>query len=102
MPDYVVFGGCLRSSLTIPELESCVGMAPDWTLEIRSDCAPLNGAAQLGEDIVFDDVSVRLYRLAAGFRLEQPHGDTADDRVADALEADRGLPSETCPGRHEV
>jgi len=34
--------------------------------------------------------------IDAAQRLEQPHGDAADDRVADALEADGGSARVTC------
>lgn len=32
MPDYFVFGGCLRSELTFPELTHAHGRAPNWVL----------------------------------------------------------------------
>ena len=32
MPDYFVFGGCLRSDLTFPELTHAHGRAPNWVL----------------------------------------------------------------------
>ncbi|MGZ5234333.1 MAG: hypothetical protein ACXWC3_30355 [Burkholderiales bacterium] len=34
MPDYFVFGGCLRSELTFPELTHAHGRAPDWMLRM--------------------------------------------------------------------
>jgi len=34
MPDYFVFGGCLRSELLFPELTETGGRAPDWTLKV--------------------------------------------------------------------
>ena len=34
MPDYFVFGGCLRSELTFPELTPAQGRAPNWILRM--------------------------------------------------------------------
>jgi len=34
MPDYFVFGGCLRSELTFPELTPAHGRVPNWMLRI--------------------------------------------------------------------
>src|SRR2546423_4786398 len=34
MPDYFVYGGCLRSELTFPELAPAQGQAPNWTLRV--------------------------------------------------------------------
>ena len=34
MPDYFVFGGCLRSELPFPELAVSHGRDPDWTLKL--------------------------------------------------------------------
>jgi hypothetical protein len=34
MPDYFVFGGCLRSELTFPELTPAHGRAPNWILRM--------------------------------------------------------------------
>jgi hypothetical protein len=34
MPDYFVFGGCLRSELSFPELTEISDRTPDWTLRL--------------------------------------------------------------------
>jgi hypothetical protein len=34
MPDYFVFGGCLRSELRFPELTETRGRTPNWTLRV--------------------------------------------------------------------
>jgi hypothetical protein len=34
MPEYLVFGGCLRSELTFPELTQAHGRTPNWTLRL--------------------------------------------------------------------
>jgi hypothetical protein len=34
MPDYFVFGGCLRSELSFPELAESRGRTPNWTLRL--------------------------------------------------------------------
>jgi energy-coupling factor transporter ATP-binding protein EcfA2 len=36
MPDYFIFGGCLRSELRFPELTETRGRLPDWTLRLGS------------------------------------------------------------------
>lgn len=51
MPDYIVFGGCLRSELTFPELTHGNGRAPDWVLRLgklsRSDEAEVISDVEL-------------------------------------------------------
>ena len=36
MPDYLVFGSCLRSELSFPELAESRGREPKWTLKLAS------------------------------------------------------------------
>lgn len=69
MPDYSVFGGCLRSDLPFSELRPAQVTQPDWTLRISP--APLSAAesAPLGIDTVDGPVQVRLFRSPDGFRL---------------------------------
>jgi hypothetical protein len=42
MPDYFVFGGCLRSELSFPELAETRGRAPNWTLRLGTLSQPRN------------------------------------------------------------
>ena len=70
MPDYAVFGGCLRSGIPFPELRSCHRGRPDWTLRTITDCPVRADAVRLGECCLDEHVFVRLYRFAGGYRLE--------------------------------
>ena len=51
MPDYFVFGGCLRSELTFPELTPAHGRSPNWMLRLgtlsRSDEAEVLSDVEL-------------------------------------------------------
>jgi hypothetical protein len=51
MPDYFVFGGCLRSELTFPALTQAHGLTPNWMLRLgtlsRSDDAEVLSDVEL-------------------------------------------------------
>jgi len=49
MPDYFVFGGCLRSELTFPELTHTHGRVPDWML--RMGALSRNDDAEVISDV---------------------------------------------------
>lgn len=49
MPDYFVFGGCLRSELTFPELTHAHGCAPNWVL--HRGTLSRNGDAEVVSDV---------------------------------------------------
>jgi hypothetical protein len=70
MHNYAIFGGCLRSDLSFPELRLTDSDRPDWTL--RTDCTaspvPADESSLLGE---FSDrfLHVRLHRTVRGLRI---------------------------------
>jgi len=70
MYDYVVFGGCFRSEIAFPELRRARRGAAAWTLRRSTESTALVGAELLGEEEVYERVSVRLYHSAAGYRLD--------------------------------
>ena len=63
MPDYLVFGGCLRSELAFPELAESHGREPKWTLSLGSL------GADDSEEILSDT------RLSAGCRIRLSRGE---------------------------
>ncbi|HEV2132126.1 MAG TPA: hypothetical protein VGR27_13520, partial [Longimicrobiaceae bacterium] len=69
MHRYSVFGGSLLSAVAFPELRPRSDGSADWTLLHAEGVAPEVEAELLGEDQVDVSVRVRLFRLAAGFRL---------------------------------
>jgi hypothetical protein len=80
MPDYFVFGGCLRSAIEFPELPEARGLAPSWTLEI----APLGddrGAEPLGELSLSPTCSTRISRRGRTYRYA--HSCTGTFEVSD-------------------
>lgn len=69
MPDYSIFGGCLRSEIAFPELRESSDAAPNWTLHARSAAPDLEAAESLGELEVAPSCRVRMLRHAGGYRL---------------------------------
>jgi hypothetical protein len=63
MPDYFVFGGCLRSELRFPELTETRGRAPNWTLRVGT--LSQTKAAELLSDV----------ELSAGCRIRVTRGE---------------------------
>ena len=43
MPEYFIFGGCLRSEVRFPELTETRGRTPDWTLRVGSLARAVQG-----------------------------------------------------------
>jgi len=70
MPDYTVFGNCLRTEIPFPELRAIEDAAPRWRLRVSRRRRPMHGAELLGTDELGDGKEVRLYKFADGFRLE--------------------------------
>jgi hypothetical protein len=71
MNRYSVFGGCLRSEMPFPALASApADAAPRWTLRVVERLRDVGPCTLLGDDHVDPGVRVRLYRHAAGLRLE--------------------------------
>jgi len=69
MPDYSIFGGCLRSEIVFPELRESSDVAPNWILSARSTAASLEAAESLGELDVTPTCRVRMSRHTDGYRL---------------------------------
>jgi energy-coupling factor transporter ATP-binding protein EcfA2 len=63
MPDYFVFGGCLRSDLTFPELGHAHGRTPNWVLHLGT-------LSRSGDAEVVSDVE-----LSATCRIRLTRGD---------------------------
>ena len=75
MPDYVVYGGRLRSTLPIPELRvaaASIGQeSPSWHFESSTAAAPpLESAAEVGQDELFENVWARFLRARDTLRLQ--------------------------------
>ncbi len=86
MPDYFIFGSCLRSELVFPELGTATNAAPRWTLQVSHQRHPPAGTTLLGTDDIGDGAAVRLYKLPAGYLL-----DYDDDTGSFEVSADGGL-----------
>jgi hypothetical protein len=69
MPDYQLFGGCLRSELEFPELSPAVTDTPRWTLKRLDRLPDLPDPCRLGTEDVDTGVTVTLYRAGLRFRL---------------------------------
>lgn len=63
MPDYFVFGGCLRSELRFPELTETRGRTPNWTLRVGTL------SRTEGEELLSD------VELSAGCRIRITRGE---------------------------
>ncbi|HEY7568513.1 MAG TPA: hypothetical protein VH762_13120 [Gemmatimonadaceae bacterium] len=72
MPNYAVYGGCLRSVVPIPELRPMGGERdPSWVFEIASGEAPiLDSAHVVGQDELLQDVHATLLRAPTTVRLQ--------------------------------
>src|SRR5690242_15883647 len=70
MPDYSIFGGCLRSEIVFPELRESSDVAPNWTFSARTCASAVESAESLGELEVTPTCRVRMSRHAQGYRLE--------------------------------
>jgi len=75
MPDYVVYGGRLRSTLPIPELRvanaSGEEESPSWHFESSTAEAPaLHSATEIGQDELFENVWARFLRSRDTLRLQ--------------------------------
>jgi len=86
MPDYSIFGSCLRSEIAFPELRTAINAAPRWRLEISRQRHPPVGTALLGTDDIGGGVAVRLYKLPGGYLLEYD-----DNTGSFEVSADGGL-----------
>ena len=80
MPDYFVFGGCLRSAIDFSELPEARGMSPSWSLEIGAlgDDA---GGETLGHLALSPTCTTRISRRGRTYRYE--HSCTGIFEVSD-------------------
>ena len=67
MPDYFVFGGCLRSEVTFPELTQAHGRTPNWMLRLGT--LSRNDDAEVLSDVALSPTCrIRLTRGDGWFR----------------------------------
>jgi hypothetical protein len=79
MPDYSIFGGCLRSDIVFPELRTASGVPVTWTLEAATTSPNLPDDAEcLGDLEVISGCRVMLHRHARGMRLSYDDTGTFD------------------------
>jgi hypothetical protein len=69
MPDYAIFGHCLRSAIAFPELRAIEEGTPRWTLRVSRRCPRMRGARLLGTEDLGGGSEVHLYKCASGFRV---------------------------------
>lgn len=67
---YRVFGHGLSSEVELPELEPVDVCTPRWAFRLLAAGEASSGGRLLGEEPLYGDVSARLYRHAAGYRIE--------------------------------
>lgn len=79
MPDYSIFGECLRSELPFPDLRSLEGATPRWTLRVQSTADCVDGDI-IGE-MLNPPCAIRLKTNGNGFRLS--HSCTAEYDVSE-------------------
>lgn len=84
MPDYLVFGGVLRSHLSFPELAAARDGTPRWVLTGSDHAAQASPAAALGSEPVEPGVQVTLYEHDRGLSL------AFDDTGSFEISADGG------------
>ncbi len=70
MPDYSIFGGCLRSDIAFPELRELSSATASWTLRSVDRVEEMERAQLLGEFQLNPELSLRLFEHAGGFRFE--------------------------------
>src|SRR2546429_5258120 len=73
MPDYSIFGSCLRSEIAFPELRTAINAAPRWRLEISRQRHPPVGTALLGTDDIGGGVAVRGVKIPRGVFPRKRH-----------------------------
>lgn len=69
MPDYSIFGGCLRSDVPFSELRELSSGAASWTLHAVDSIVEMADPQLLGEAELSPECHVRLFEHAAGFRF---------------------------------
>ena len=69
MPDYAVFGGCLRTEVSFPELRPVTGRAPTWTLRVVDALETMTDERLLGVHDLLGIRTATIFRHADGFRI---------------------------------
>ncbi|HEY9515435.1 MAG TPA: hypothetical protein VIQ74_07090 [Gemmatimonadaceae bacterium] len=70
MPDYSIFGGCLRSEIAFPELREMPAAQATWTLRARATAEERVDARLLGELEISPECRVRLFKHQTGYSFE--------------------------------
>ena len=78
MPDYSIFGGCLRSDLPFSELRELSSGTANWTLQVVDTIGAMEQPQLLGDLEISPDCHVRLFEHAGGFRFEYDDTGTYD------------------------
>lgn len=68
MPDYFIYGGCLRSELSFPELTETHGRTPDWMLRLGTLSRTDDDAEVLSDVALSSSCRIRLTRGEGWFR----------------------------------
>ncbi len=69
MPDYLIYGECLRSEIEFPELRPCQGLTASWHFR-PGPRVELIEPEMVGEEHLYQDIHVRLYRHRHGWRVD--------------------------------
>lgn len=78
MPDYSIFGGCLRSDLPFADLRELSSGAASWSLLVVDAIGEMENAQLLGELEISPECRVRLFEHTGGFRFEYDDTGTYD------------------------
>jgi hypothetical protein len=78
MPDYSIFGGCLRSEIAFPELRESLGIPANWIFSLAAHERSIDAAELLGELDVTPACRVRMFKYSAGYRLRYDDTGTYD------------------------
>lgn len=79
VPDYIVFGGHLRSPVEFPQLPKAeADGCPTWVISEVPEQAGLESPEFVGENRITSKSMLRLYRHAGGFRLQYDDSGTFD------------------------
>lgn len=69
MNHYSIYGSCLRTEESFPELRPARDAAPKWDFSTTPQLEPMQTAVELGADRIYGSVYARLYRHAGGHRI---------------------------------
>jgi hypothetical protein len=66
---YSIYGSCLGTPVTFPELRPIEGLAPKWTFDTTPQLEPMRDTFEFGAERIYDEVHARMYRHASGHRI---------------------------------